>query len=268
MSTTLMMMSSIMMRNTTTFWVSGGRLQRSIVLNNPILCLLHLPEPLPRAISSLASASSSSSAPPPLPRRLSLSAEPPHHTAPPRPPPRLSPSLSSSVALLFLSALAVASSAFPATLPMPSVAPACQWRLDAYLCQRLCESAHCGAICVLRAEHPPSSFTPLLLYEKQAPPLFFFSLSSTSIVSLLLSDLLFSLSVRMKDGGEDAACSISSSCSCLLFSLLACIPFPGCSSLTPAYIRLVVSTSQTIRPFVLSLYLDVSPPFSSVKSSC
>lgn len=191
MSTTLMMMSSIMMRNTTTFWVSGGRLQRSMVLKNPILCLLHLPEPLPRAISSLASSSSSSPAPPPLPRRLSLSAEPPHHTAPPRPPPRLSRSLSSSVALLFLSALAVASSPFPATLPMPRVAPACQWRLGAYLCQRLCESAHCEAICVLRAEHPPSSFTPLLLFEKQAPPLFFFLLSSTSIVSLLLQFFYF-----------------------------------------------------------------------------
>lgn len=132
MSTTLMMMSSIIMRNTTTFWVSGGRLQRSMVLRNPILCLLHLPEPLPRAISPLASSSSSfSSAPSPLLCRLSLSAEPPHHTASPRPPLRLSPSSSGSAAVLLRSAPALASSASPATLPIPSVAPACQWRLGA-----------------------------------------------------------------------------------------------------------------------------------------
>ncbi|TNN61158.1 hypothetical protein EYF80_028666 [Liparis tanakae] len=92
-STTLMTMSSIMMRNTTTFCVSGGRLQRSTVVKKPSRCRLHRPEPPPpRAISRLlaaaaaaasSSSSSSSSAPLPLPRRrlLSLSAEPPHHTA-------------------------------------------------------------------------------------------------------------------------------------------------------------------------------------------
>lgn len=141
MSTTLMMMSSIMMRNTTTFWVSGGRLQRSMALKNPILCLLHLPEPLPRAISPLASSSSSSSALLPLPLRLSLSAEPPHHTTSPRPLPWLFLLLSTSAALFLRSAPTVTSSASPATLPMPSVAPACQWRLGANLCQRVCESA-------------------------------------------------------------------------------------------------------------------------------
>lgn len=115
MRTTLMIISNIMMRNTTTFWVSGGRLQRSIVLKNPILCLLHLPEPLPRAISSLVS-SSSSSAPPPLPRLLSLNTKPPHHTASPRPPSRLSMSVSSRAAFFLRSAPAVSSSVFPATL--------------------------------------------------------------------------------------------------------------------------------------------------------
>lgn len=135
MSTTLMMMSSIMMRNTTTFWVSGGRLQRSRVLKNPIFCLLHLPEPLPRAISPLVSSSSSSSALLPLPCRLSLSAKPPHHTASPRPPAWLPPLLSSRAALHLSLASTVTSPVSPATLPMPSGAPACRWRLGADLCQ-------------------------------------------------------------------------------------------------------------------------------------
>ena len=214
MSTTLMMMSSIMMRNTTTFWVSGGRLQRSMAVKNPILCLLHLPEPLPRAISPLASSSSSSSAPLPLPRRLSLSAEPPHHTASPRPLPRLAPSASSSAAFLLRSAPAGASSASPATLPMPTVAPACQWRLGAYLCQRVWESALCEAIfCITCWASPPphsSSFTPFFLFEEQAPLLSFFFLFSTSSVFLFLWFLLSFSQSGCQDGRRTTGCCFSS----------------------------------------------------------
>lgn len=202
MSTTLMMMSSIMMRNTTTFWVSGGRLQRSMVLKNPILCLLHLPEPLPRAISPLASSSSSSSPPPPLPRSLSLSGKPPHHTAPPRPTLRLSPSLSSGAGLLFPSALTVASSASPATLPMHSVAPACQWRLGAYLCQRCVNLRTVELfVCYVRSI-PPSSFTPFSSLRNRHLPCFSSMFQQYSFKFFILS---FSQGVRMKDGGQDAA---------------------------------------------------------------
>lgn len=130
MSTTLMIISNIMMTNTTTFWVSGGRLQRRRVLKNPIFCLFHRPEPLPRAISPLVSSSSSSSAP--VPCRLSLSTEPPHHTASACPTPWL-PLSSSKTDSHLRSAPTVTSPASPATLPMLSVAPACRWRLCAYL---------------------------------------------------------------------------------------------------------------------------------------
>ena len=211
MSTTLMMMSSIMMRNTTTFWVSGGRLQRSMAVKNPILCLLHLPEPLPRAISPLASSSSSSSAPLPLPRRLSLSAEPPHHTASPRPLPRLAPSASSSAAFLLRSAPAGASSASPATLPMPTVAPACQWRLGAYLCQRVWESALCEAIfCITCWASPPPTRPPLLpfssLRSRHLSSLFsFYSPPVRSFFSFGSFCLSLSQDVRMEDGRQDAA---------------------------------------------------------------
>lgn len=132
-----------------------------MVLKNPSLCLLHLPEPLPRAISPLASSSSSSSAPLPLLCRLSLSAEPPHHTVSPRPPLPLSPSLSSSAACLLRSAPALASSASPATLPIPRVAPACQWRLGALSVSACVNRQLCEAICVLRGKTPP----PLLIYS-------------------------------------------------------------------------------------------------------
>lgn len=258
MSTTLMMMSSIMMRNTTTFWVSGGRLQCSMVLRTPILCLLHLPEPLPRAISSLASSCSSSSALPPLPRLLSLSAEPPHHTAPPRPPLRLSPSLSSSDAALFLSALAVASCASPATLPMPSVAPACPWRLGAYLCQRLCESAHCGAICVLRAEHHPLLLLPYSLLRNRHLPWFLLSLLHQDHLYFPFNSLILCLGqdVRMKDGGQDATFVQFMLMPPFPFFLLPLSLFSVCSSLAVAYIGSDVFSNH---PAISSLlYLSVS----------
>lgn len=173
MSTTLMIMSSIMMRNTTTLWVSGGRLQRSMVLKNPILCLLHLPEPLPRAISPLASSFSSSSVPLLLLCRLSLSSERPHHTASARPPPWPPPSPSTSADPLFRSALALASSASPATLPMQRVAPACQWRpgaLSVSACANLAPWSY-----------HPSSFAPFLLFEEKAPALSFLLLPTTLV---------------------------------------------------------------------------------------
>lgn len=280
------MMSSIMMRNTTTFWVSGGRLQRSMAVKNPILCLLHLPEPLPRAISPLASSSSSSSAPLPLPRRLSLSAEPPHHTASPRPLPRLAPSASSSAAFLLRSAPAGASSASPATLPMPTVAPACQWRLGAYLCQRVWESALCEAIfCITCWASPPP---PLVLLYSLFPlwgagtsPLFFLFILHQFGLSFPLVPFVF-LSVRMSGWKtDDGMLLLFVSCSCLLvFSFLFFLSFcplffPAWSSLSVAYMRSLGSPSQTSQPFVLPLTcflpllsLRLCPPFLFVKSSC
>lgn len=219
------------MRNTTTFWVSGGRLQRSMVLKNPSLCLLHLPEPLPRAISPLASSSSSSSAPLPLLCRLSLSAEPPHHTVSPRPPLRLSPSLSSSAVRLPRLSPALASSASPATLPMPSVAPACQWRLGAlsvsacvnrrsvklfvYYVVRTPPLPHLLPFFSLRKRHCPSLFLSIfylifcwvLLFLSQSgyetekecwiPPVkahvsSFFPSSAFDVTALLFSGVIFS----------------------------------------------------------------------------
>lgn len=135
MSTTLMTMSNIMIMNTTTFWVSGGRLQRSMVFRNPILCLLHLPEPLPRAISLEASSSSFffsslSSATPPL---LCIRSRMKCRHQPASPPLGWSLVLSNSVTLLRCLAVLIVSSASPATLLMHRIALACQWRLGALL---------------------------------------------------------------------------------------------------------------------------------------
>lgn len=132
-----------------------------MVFNNPILCLFHLPEPLPRAISLLASSSSSSSAMLPLLCRLSLSAEPPHHTA--SPPLRQSLSLSRSAARLLRLSLALTSSASPATLPISSVAPACQWRLGALsvsVCVNL-RSMKLFVYYMIRTPPPPPHLLPL-----------------------------------------------------------------------------------------------------------
>lgn len=134
MSTTLMTISNIMIMNTTTFWVSGGRLQRSMVFRNPILCLLHLPEPLPRAISLEASSSSffsslSSATPPLLCIRSRMKCR--HHAA--SPPLGWSLVLSNSVTLLRCLAVLIVSSASPATLLIHRIALACQWRLGALL---------------------------------------------------------------------------------------------------------------------------------------
>lgn len=127
MSTTLMTISNIIIMNTTTFWVSGGRLQRNMVFKKPILCLLHLPEPLPRAISLWASSSLSSAKLPLLCSRASIMCL--HHTA--SPPLGLSLVLSSSATLLRCLAVVIVSSASPATLLIHRVALACQWRLGA-----------------------------------------------------------------------------------------------------------------------------------------
>lgn len=168
-----------------------------MVLKNPSLCLLHLPEPLPRAISPLASSSSSSSAPLPLLCRLSLSAEPPHHTVSPRPPLRLSPSLSSSAVRLPRLSPALASSASPATLPMPSVAPACQWRLGA-LSVSACvnrRSVKLFVYYVVRTPPPLPHLLPFFSLRKRHCPSFSFYF----LPNLLLVPLV-SVSVRIRDG--------------------------------------------------------------------
>lgn len=192
-------------------------MQRSMVLKNPSLCLLHLPEPLPRAISPLASSSSSSSAPLPLLCRLSLSAEPPHHTVSPRPPLRLSPSLSSSAVRLPRSSPALASSASPATLPMPSVAPACQWRLGA-LSVSACvkrRSVKLFVYYVVRTPPLPHLLPFFSLRKRHCPSLF---LSIFYQLNLLLVPLV-SVSVRIRDGKRTLDLSSLSSCLFVFFFL-------------------------------------------------
>lgn len=92
------------MTKTTTFCVSGGRLQRSRVLKNPSLCRPQRPEPLPRAMSSPSRSLAGASAPSACSScglaRSRRSLSPPHHTA----------ALSSTAALL------PRSSASPATV--------------------------------------------------------------------------------------------------------------------------------------------------------